>query len=115
LLRHTRYFFTWDVVTQTNIDALLCGAIPVVMRWAPFLPSIMMTEFGMLPHAEARLENGKALVTLDQARFEAARGPFIDAYRAAADGRRRTVAELATEIERYFTQRELSALQSIAS
>jgi hypothetical protein len=52
---------------------------------------------------------------LDQARFEAARGPFIDAYRAAADGRRHTVAELATEIERYFTQRESSALQSIAS
>lgn len=115
LLRHTRYFFTWDVVTQTNIDALLCGAIPVVMRWAPFLPSIMKTEFGMLPHAEARLENGKALVTLDQARFDAARGPFIDAYRAAADGRRHTVAELATEIDRYFTQRESSALQSIAS
>jgi hypothetical protein len=115
LLRHTRYFFTWDVVTQTNIDALLCGAVPVVMRWAPFLPSIMETEFGMLPHAEARLENGKALVTLDQARFEAERGPFIDAYRAAAGGRRQTVAELADEIERYFTKRESSALQSIAS
>jgi hypothetical protein len=112
LLRNTRYFFTWDVVTQTNIDALLCGAIPIVMRWAPFAPSIFKTEFGMLPHGEARIHNGTAEITLDYAAFDAQRHPFIASYRSAASGRGRTVAELASEVERYFDRAESPALRS---
>jgi hypothetical protein len=119
LLRHTRYFFTWDVVTQTNIDALLCGAIPVVMRWAPFTPSILQTEFGMVPYAEAHMDGGnardaKAIVTFDPAEFESTRVPFIESYRAAAGGRRRTVAELAAAVERHFAQ-ESSVVRSTAA
>lgn len=32
LLRQCRYFFTWDSVSQTNIDAIACGAIPVLLQ-----------------------------------------------------------------------------------
>lgn len=32
LLRQCRYFFTWDCISQTNIDALLCGAVPVFLH-----------------------------------------------------------------------------------
>jgi hypothetical protein len=32
LLRQCRYFFTWDSVSQTNVDAVACGAIPVVLQ-----------------------------------------------------------------------------------
>lgn len=32
LLRQCRYFFSWDSVSQTNIDALACGAIPVLLQ-----------------------------------------------------------------------------------
>ena len=114
LLRNTRYFFTWDVVTQTNIDALLCGAIPVVMRWAPFTPSIFKTEFGMLPYGEALLHDGTAEVTLDYADFDSQRHPFIASYRAAAAGLRQTIEELAGEVESYFARSESPALRSIA-
>lgn len=32
LLRQCRYFFTWDAVSQTNLDAVACGAVPVVLH-----------------------------------------------------------------------------------
>lgn len=36
LLKNTRYFYTWDYCTQTVVDAMLCGAIPVYMSVAPY-------------------------------------------------------------------------------
>jgi hypothetical protein len=32
LLRQCKYFFTWDCLSATNIDAVLCGAVPVLMQ-----------------------------------------------------------------------------------
>lgn len=32
LLRECRYLFTWDTVSQTNVDAIACGAIPVLLQ-----------------------------------------------------------------------------------
>lgn len=32
LLRQCRYFFTWDSVTSTNVDAVICGAVPVLLH-----------------------------------------------------------------------------------
>lgn len=35
LFKNTRYFYTWDYRSQTITDAILCGAIPVFMSFAP--------------------------------------------------------------------------------
>jgi hypothetical protein len=32
LLRQCRFFYTWDCVSATNIDALICGAVPVLLH-----------------------------------------------------------------------------------
>ncbi len=32
LLRQCRFFFTWDCVSATNFDAMMCGAIPVLLH-----------------------------------------------------------------------------------
>lgn len=32
LLRQCRFFFTWDCVSATNYDAVMCGAIPVLLH-----------------------------------------------------------------------------------
>ncbi len=32
LLRQCRFFFTWDCVSATNFDAIMCGAIPVLLH-----------------------------------------------------------------------------------
>lgn len=32
LLRQCRFFFTWDCVSATNFDAVMCGAIPILLH-----------------------------------------------------------------------------------
>lgn len=32
LLRQCRFFFTWDCVSATNYDAVMCGAIPILLH-----------------------------------------------------------------------------------
>jgi hypothetical protein len=32
LLRQCKYFYSWDCLSATNIDAVLCGAVPVLMQ-----------------------------------------------------------------------------------
>ena len=77
MLRNTRYFFTWDLVSQTNIDALMCGAIPVILRWAPFTPAIFETDFGPFPSADSRLDNGVLDVLCTEGQFEAKRRRYL--------------------------------------
>jgi hypothetical protein len=100
MLRNTRYFYTWDVVSQTNIDALLCGAIPVVMRWSPVSPAAL--EAVGFPYAEMALENGIHKIVHNSNEFESKRRHYVDSYKSAADGRTRTVGRLAREIEQHF-------------
>jgi hypothetical protein len=53
LLRNCKYFFSWDSITATNTDAVLCGAVPVLMqetqipRW-----EIDLSELGPLPNVK---------------------------------------------------------------
>ena len=35
MLRKTRYFYTWDAISATNMDAILCGSVPVFMQYTP--------------------------------------------------------------------------------
>jgi hypothetical protein len=32
LLKQCRFFFTWDCVSATNFDAMMCGAIPILLH-----------------------------------------------------------------------------------
>ncbi|CAG2148881.1 hypothetical protein LMG26411_03427 [Cupriavidus numazuensis] len=50
LLRNCKYFFSWDSISATNIDAALCGAVPVLMQDAQIPRSeIDQFELGALP------------------------------------------------------------------
>lgn len=50
LLRNCRYFFSWDTVSATNTDAVLCGAIPVLMHDLQIPRSVLDTgEHGPFP------------------------------------------------------------------
>jgi tetratricopeptide (TPR) repeat protein len=110
MLRNTRYFYTWDVVSQTNIDAVLCGAIPVVMRWSPV--SAAAFEAVAFPYAETGIENGILKIVHNSHEFELKRRHYVDSYRSAADGRTRTVDRLAKEIEQHFDHGESPALNA---
>jgi hypothetical protein len=107
MLRNTRYFFTWDVNSQTNADAVLCGAIVVVPRWTPFSSSSFDTDFGPLPYAESSNENDILKIARVSENYESKRRNFIDTLHAAARGRAQTVCRLAREIEDHFAKREI--------
>lgn len=103
ILRHTRYFFTWDPLTKTNDDAVRCGAIPVIMRWHPYGPDVMQTDFGEVPHAEALLDNGRLIVRHNAETYAEKRRIFLDNYARLAAGNSERVAELAERLEQYFS------------
>jgi len=60
LLRHTRFFYTWDSVTSLNVEAILCGAMPVFLRYEPIRrEDVDATELGPLPHLDMGVTNFK--------------------------------------------------------
>lgn len=66
LLRNTRYFYSWDVISQTNADALFCGAIPVFMSPLPLksYDDLSISELGAFPMATASLQGDEVAVHL---------------------------------------------------
>jgi hypothetical protein len=55
LLRLTRYFYTWDSWTATNVEAALCGAIPIFLRYEPWTEAeIDGSEIGEIPRLDAQ-------------------------------------------------------------
>jgi hypothetical protein len=50
LLRNCKYFFTWDSVSATNVDAVLCGAVPVFLQEKQIeLTEVNRSELGTFP------------------------------------------------------------------
>lgn len=50
LLRNCKYFYSWDCVSATNSDAVLCGAVPVLMHDKQIPRKLLNSgEYGELP------------------------------------------------------------------
>ena len=50
LLRNTRFFYTYDVWSNINLEAVLCGAVPIFLCDKPFTDNeIDSSELGKLP------------------------------------------------------------------
>ncbi len=53
LLRQCKYFYTWDCLSATNVDAVLCGAVPVFMQYNQLSKAeIDLLECGPMPHVD---------------------------------------------------------------
>lgn len=54
LLKHVGCFYTWDCWSQTNVDAVLCGAVPFFLQYDPFTSAeIDSAELGRIPRLDA--------------------------------------------------------------
>jgi hypothetical protein len=53
LLKNSRYYYTWDCISQTNTDAIFCGVIPIFMSALPLnsFEDMHKTELGQFPAA----------------------------------------------------------------
>lgn len=57
LLRRVRHFFSWDGLSQTNLDALLCGAYPLILRYDPMTRAeLVRYEVPVIVDDESQLE-----------------------------------------------------------
>ncbi|MYM85378.1 hypothetical protein GTP44_26020 [Duganella sp. FT50W] len=103
LLRECRYLYTWDCISATNYDALLCGAVPVFLQHNQISRADMdRFELGAFPHVTLSDYNDKHALVFDAAEVEATmrstRATLLD---SKADWGRR-VAAFAKEMHRYF-------------
>jgi len=60
LLRNCKYFFSWDSITATVTDAVLCGAVPILLQekqidWV----EINQSELGSLPKIKFNFNNNQ--------------------------------------------------------
>lgn len=98
LMRQTRFFYTWDAWTSTNMEAVLCGAVPVILHYDPWKPEELdASELG-LPRAE--IVDGE--VKLDADKFLKERIELmkkIDVMTISWDDR---VREFAGKVEEHF-------------
>jgi len=57
ILKSVRFFHTWDSMTQTNVEAVLCGAVPVFRRYDPWTKEeIDSVEIGYIPRLDFTTE-----------------------------------------------------------
>ena len=66
LLRHCRFLFTWDTNSATNLDAIICGAVPVFMNKHYDAQHILeKSELGSIPRAYMEDPCDKSTITYD--------------------------------------------------
>ena len=102
MLRNTRYFFTWDLVSQTNLDAVRCGAIPVVLRWAPYTARIFDFSYGQLPFGEVQVDGTNLKIDIDHAIFAEKRSRFLEGYKTVARSLTNDVDKFVAAVESHF-------------
>lgn len=66
LFKQTRFFYTWDAISQTNLDALFCGAIPIFLTARPYesFESLDENDIGYIPKAFMMEKDGKLSIEI---------------------------------------------------
>lgn len=87
LLRQCRFFYSWDCVSATNIDALMCGAVPVLLHDKQISRAqINQMEIGKFPHVRFdTVSDLPAGLQYDPAQVDADMKVFGQNYRQWAD------------------------------
>lgn len=111
-LRHSRFLFLWDSWTNLMVEALFCGAIPVVLRYAPFTAEeIDASELGPIPRMEfddLRWDESTGLYDLKDGRvldeFERERDAFIQRVAQYDADYEASVGELSEALHEHFLE-----------
>ena len=68
LLKNCKYFYSWDCVSATNTDAILCGAVPILMHDLQIKREVLNTgELGAYPPLEFEdaFSNNKSKISIN--------------------------------------------------
>jgi len=113
LLRQCRYFFSWDGATQTNIDAVMCGAIPVVLHELQLTrEELAKSELGALPTITLQDFNNKESVSAERAQIDAEVASIISNDQYFVNSWSERVLEFARTVCLHFSEWEKSLSES---
>lgn len=102
ILKSTRYFYTWTDMSSTNVDALLCGAIPILIEPDPNKVILLNnTETGSFPYYIAKVIDGRVFVWKDQD-FDAKKEKFISSLFSYKDNWLGNVTSTFQKINKHF-------------
>jgi predicted O-linked N-acetylglucosamine transferase (SPINDLY family) len=103
LMRSTKYIFSWDSLSQTLVDAILCGAIPVVLRYHPYLPEkIDSMELGIFPRVECVFDGINNVTLFENRNYSSQRYNYVKKYFHLVDTFDERVNMVALKIESFF-------------
>lgn len=103
LLRSTRYFFSWDSVSAINIEALLSGAIPVLLQWCQITSeNLDCMEFGPIPRLDVHLDGEKVYLSTDISGFLLKRDAFVANLKRIEDSWLDETARVFIKIREFF-------------
>lgn len=103
LLKGARYFYSWDTVSSTNIDALRCGAIPVFLQWNQISKEeIDKDEYGPYPYLLADIQGDKIVVQNNHADFLKKRESYLAVFDQKTKIKLTEVERVAKNICRFF-------------
>lgn len=99
MLRNTRFFYTADACSSTNLEALFCGAIPVFLYNGPWSDAEID---GFEPGAFPRVRVGMSRNDINLADFEVERKRYIDRTRSLEESWDGRVAQLVEKVATHF-------------
>jgi predicted O-linked N-acetylglucosamine transferase (SPINDLY family) len=103
LLRQCRYFFTWDSVTQTNIDAIACGAVPIFLHDRQTTQEeLSRGELGAYPNISLPDLHDKKSVVGDEAEIDQQIIEMNDKYLWQINSWPERVNEFAIDVNLFF-------------
>lgn len=107
LLKQTRYFYSWDNISSTNLDALLCGAAVVLLQDVQINRNQLKYSkniFGTSPFFYGELVNKKVVISANDA-FETDLDSFKLEMNQAAESWCQNVDEAAKKMLTFFQER----------
>lgn len=103
LFKNTRFFYTWDAISQTNLDALFCGAAPIFLTARPHdsFESLDKNEIGHIPKALLIMKDGDLSVEIPDD-FHQKAEEFKKSYQTLIDNYDQRLSHVVEKIVNYF-------------
>lgn len=110
LLRCTRYVYTWDYHSSLNLDAVLCGARPVLMQAKQLELDghrLAADGFGVFLSPFSRDVQGNLIEPAD---YASRRSWYVDSIRVEIENWMNSVEEFCSDVSSYFYGNSYPAL-----
>ena len=106
LFRRCRYLYTWDTISATHLDAVVCGVVVVYMNKRPLksFKELNTLELGNAPFATGKLKKGKVEIKMRN-NYATVSKEFINNYFESISSYPNRLTEVISLILSYFGEK----------